>query len=88
LVKSGQFEVIFVDSKGEEFVFERLGSGAILNHRNWFFKEERMDLTVRCSSRAAILILNINELTKLAINNDEINRLKLMAMNKISKSNI
>jgi cAMP-dependent protein kinase regulator len=39
---NGELEVIFVDNEGNEIVLQKMSSGAILNSRNWLFREETM----------------------------------------------
>lgn len=48
IIASGQVEM-FIECDNNEFVLERLGQGSVINHINFYFKEESFAVNVRCS---------------------------------------
>ena len=84
IVKEGELE-LFKEIDGVPFILERLGRGAAINYRNFYFYQEDMQYNIRASSRAKILILSIKKLDKLQNEYPKLERQFILAMNTIVK---
>ena len=84
IVQSGTLEILTqIDSF--DFTIAKLEKGAVLNYRNIFFKGERMNVSIKCSSRANLILLTKNELFGTANEEKELNSRLLHFTNKLHK---
>ena len=87
IVQRGQIEVIMhVD--GFDMVVARLGAGTCLNHRNFVLVKRKMFLSVRCSRRAAIMILSNEKLDTLMQVDAQLSKKVEQQIEKLEKDNI
>ena len=84
IVKTGLIQLV-LESDDVEMVVAQLGCGSVLNFRNIFIPREKMFVSVRCKTRANMLILSINELDHLASLDKEFDSKILRFINKIYK---
>lgn len=68
VVKSGILEVI-KEIDGLEICMARLNKGASMNSRSMMFEGETAQVTIRCKSRANLLILSIKDLNEISVEN-------------------
>lgn len=85
MVQSGEIE-LFIEIDQMPFVIERLGSGAVLNSRNFFFEAECFEVNVRCSKGCNLLFLYKRQIERLMTDHLEFRRAVLIYINQLIKS--
>ena len=64
LVQSGTVEIVTYDDFKRPFIIERLGRGAIINHRSFLLKDEA-DTDFKCSTTMSAFVLSYEAMKKI-----------------------
>lgn len=78
---------VFIIVNETKFVIERLGSGTIINHLNFFFDEETWQVEVNCYSRAKLLYLSKSQIEHMMVEEKDFQRQILLTVNQMYKLN-
>ena len=62
LIQEGIVECVSTYDKDQNFVIERLGRGAIINHRSFFLQDEA-DTDFKCYTTVSVLVLTYEKLS-------------------------
>lgn len=73
---------------GFEMVVAKLTRGTFLNHRNLCLDSRKMFLSVRCVSRATVMIMNLEQLNEFVEANPDLSRKLERYCMKLENENI
>jgi len=70
MIENGIVE-IFTYFEGNKFIIENLGTGAIINYRN-FFIEDKVQINLRCVTNVNLVYTDLESFQKIALDNNDL----------------